>query len=139
MNAAALAALHARCFTAPPPWSAGAITDTLAQPGAFLIERPGGFLIGRALAGEAELLTIAVAPEARRHGLGQTLCAGFADRARALGADSAFLEVAADNAPARALYASAGWREVGLRRGYYGPARDAVILSLALGPGQDSG
>ncbi|MRX49428.1 GNAT family N-acetyltransferase [Paracoccus sp. S-4012] len=133
-----LAALHARCFTAPPPWSAAAFADILSLPGAFLILQPGGFLVGRVVADEAELLTLAVAPEARRHGLGRALCEGFAAAGRANGAASAFLEVAEDNAPARALYAAAGWREAGRRRGYYGPGRDAMILRLDLSLAEDS-
>lgn len=138
MTPADLAALHARCFTAPPPWSADAFADTLSLPGAFLILRPGGFLVGRTTAGEVELLTLAVAPEARRHGIGRALCEGFAAAARERGADSAFLEVASGNATARALYARLGWREVGRRKGYYGKGADALILRLDLGAGEDS-
>lgn len=135
----ALAALHARCFTAPPPWSVASFDATRSAPGAFLLGDATGFLLGRVIAGEAELLTLAVAPEARRHGLGRALCDGFAARARDLGATEAFLEVASDNAAARALYAAAGWREAGRRPRYYGPARDALILRHPLQLDQDSG
>ncbi len=60
-----LARIHGESFTVPRPWTAVEIAGLLATPGAFLIEAPDGFLIGRALAGEAELLTLAVAPSAR--------------------------------------------------------------------------
>ncbi|MFT3688752.1 GNAT family N-acetyltransferase [Paenirhodobacter sp.] len=130
MTPADLAALHARCFTTPRPWSEGEFRDLLAAPFTFLLTAPQGFLLGRVIAGEAELLTLAVAPEARRRGTGRALLAGFAETARARGADSAFLEVAEDNAPARALYAAAGWREAGRRRGYYHPGIDALVLTL---------
>lgn len=134
-----LAAIHAACFTdAPRPWSAAEITALAAAPGGFLIEQPGGFVLGRALAGEAELLTIAVAPEARRQGLGTALLAAFTAAAAARGAETAFLEVAADNAPALALYLGAGWHETGRRRGYYRPRAappiDALVLARSLAP-----
>jgi len=132
---AALAALHARCFTAPPPWSAAAFAGTLDQPGAVLIARPAAFLLGRIAAGEAEVLTLAVAPECRRQGLGAALLAEFLYTAAHRGAERAFLEVAEDNAAARALYARAGFRPVGRRRGYAegpdGARIDALVLSLA--------
>jgi ribosomal-protein-alanine N-acetyltransferase len=109
------------------------------MPGTFLAQAPGGFVVGRAAAGEAELLTLAVAPEARRAGLGARLTARFAAEARALGAAEAFLEVAADNAAARALYAKAGYTEAGLRRAYYrtpaGETVDALILRCSLTEG----
>lgn len=138
MRPAALAALHARCFTMPRPWSEAEFAELLESPHAFLVTAPGGFLLGRVIAGEAELLTVAVAPESRRRGTGRALLQGFAEAARARAADTAFLEVAEDNAPARALYRAAGWAEAGRRRGYYhapdGRAVDALILTLPMGP-----
>jgi ribosomal-protein-alanine N-acetyltransferase len=132
-----LASLHARCFGTPRPWSAGEFAALLADPLAFLlVEGDAGFLLGRAMAGEAELLTLAVAPEARRRGLGKVLVARFLYQARLRAADTAFLEVADDNAAARALYAQAGFEEVGRRRGYYhrpdGQAVDALVLRRVL-------
>ncbi|KAB2883119.1 MAG: GNAT family N-acetyltransferase, partial [Albidovulum sp.] len=111
-----LARIHGESFTVPRPWTAAEIDGLLAMPGTFLIEAPDGFLIGRALAGEAELLTLAVAPDARRRGTGTALVAAFLDRAVAAGAERAFLEVSADNAAARVLYARAGFAEAGRRR-----------------------
>lgn len=134
-----LAALHARCFTTPRPWSAAEFAAFLADPLAFLlVEGDAGFLLGRAVAGEAELLTLAVAPEARRRGLGQRLVSRFLYQARLRGAESAFLEVAANNAPAQALYAHAGFSPAGRRRGYYagpdGARLDALVLRRDLAP-----
>lgn len=137
MTPAALAALHARCFTTPRPWGETEFAGLLADPLAFLlIEGDAGFLLGRAVAGEAELLTLAVAPDARQRGLGRKLVSRFLYQARLRGADNAFLEVAADNAPAQALYARAGFAEAGRRRGYYrtpeGGAVDALVLRRVL-------
>lgn len=128
-----LAALHARSFQVPPPWSAVDFASLLADPLAFLlVEGDAGFLLGRAVAGEAELLTLAVAPEARKRGLGRKLVARFLYQAQMRGADQAFLEVAVDNAPAIALYESAGFSRAGLRRGYYQTDKDTRIDALIL-------
>ena len=135
----ALADLHARCFERPAPWTAAAFASLLEGRGAFLLTEPQGFLLGRALAGEAELLTLAVAPEARRRGLGRRLVAGFRDECHARAVEEAFLEVAEDNLAARQLYQSLGWLEAGLRRRYYGPATDAVVMRLTLRATQEGG
>lgn len=132
MTPDALARLHARCFAAPPPWSARAFADALASPGTFLLCAASAFALGRVAAGEAELLTLAVAPEARRRGVARDLCRRFDQAAKAAGADAAFLEVAADNAAARALYLGCGWVEAGRRRRYYGADLDAVVMRLDL-------
>ncbi len=89
-------------------------------------------MLGRVVAGEAEMLTLAVPPEARRRGRGRALAAAFAGRAADLGAAEAFLEVARENVAARALYAGAGWVEAGVRPRYYGPASDAIVMRLTL-------
>lgn len=134
-----LAAIHARCFTRPRPWSAAEFAALLDSPRAFLLTRPQGFLLGQTVADEAELLTLAVAPDARRQGIARDLIAEFAATSRARGAAQAFLEVAADNAAAQALYHAAGWRESGRRRRYYGPDLDALVMTLRLAPGQEGG
>lgn len=130
MSPEALARLHAASFTRPRPWSADEFAGLLAGSGAFLLTDPHGFLLGRIIADEAELLTLAVNPACRRQGIATRLLEGFTDRAIALGATDAFLEVAADNAPARALYVGAGWRQAGSRRDYYAPGIDAIIMTL---------
>jgi ribosomal-protein-alanine N-acetyltransferase len=134
-----LAALHARSFRTPAPWSAADFAGLLADPLVFLlVEGDAGFLLGRAVAGEAELLTISVAPEARRRGLGGKLVSRFMYQAQLRGAERAFLEVAADNLPAIALYESAGFTRAGQRRGYYltpeGRRIDALVLARDLPP-----
>lgn len=144
MTPDALAALHARCFTTPRPWGEAEFAAFLNKPLAFLlVEGDAGFLLGRAVAGEAELLTLAVAPEARRRGLGQRLVSRFLYQARLRGAETAFLEVAADNDPARALYARAGFTEAGRRPSYYhtpdGFAVDALVLRRVLSNASGAG
>lgn len=136
MTPAALATLHARCFTTPRPWSEAEFAALLASPHVFLETELKGFVLGRVIAGEAELLTIAVDPDARREGRARALLAQFVSTAQTRGAEQAFLEVAEDNTAARAAYRSAGWQELGRRKGYYrmpdGNRVDAIVLTLAL-------
>ncbi len=95
-------------------------------------------LVGRAVADEAELLTLAVPPaRRRRRQRAARLLARFeAEAARAGARRRAFLEVAADNTAARALYRSRGLAETGRRAAYYRARRrravDALILSKPL-------
>ncbi len=141
-DAVGLAQAHARSFD--PAWSASEIAALLVSPGAFAMaaraaEDPdwvAGFLLARAIAGEAEVLTLAVDPAHRRQGVARALLEASAAAAVTAGAEAMFLEVAADNDAAVALYQSAGFESVGRRRGYYarpgGPPVDALVLRLVL-------
>ncbi|HEX5378086.1 MAG TPA: GNAT family N-acetyltransferase [Phenylobacterium sp.] len=130
----ALAALHALAFQ--PGWDAEAIADLGSGPGVFglMVEAPGpiGMILCRAIAGESEILTLAVDPAARRRGVGAALVRAAADMARSLGAQEMFLEVATDNAAALALYEAAGFARAGLRRGYYDRGADAAADAVVM-------
>lgn len=94
-----------------------------------------GFALWRKAADEAELLTIAIRADHRREGCGRKVLAAVIERAGRAAARYLFLEVAEDNAPARALYSQAGFQPVGRRAGYYKrPAgfADALVLRLVL-------
>ena len=136
MTPEALTALHARCFTVPRPFSAREFSSFLAQDRYFLLGDARGFALGQAAADEAELLTLAVDPDHRRHGLARALLAGFEAEAAARGAVDIYLEVGADNHAARALYRAAGYRESGQRGGYYrqpdGGRMDAIVMTKPL-------
>jgi ribosomal-protein-alanine N-acetyltransferase len=95
-------------------------------------EAPLGFIVVRAVAGEAEILTLAVHPEARRQGLGRALVESAATTAQTLGAEAFWLEVATDNAAATALYAAAGFESAGRRPGYYGRKGGERIDALVM-------
>ncbi|MCS6891531.1 MAG: GNAT family N-acetyltransferase [Rhodovarius sp.] len=128
-----LAAIHAAAFPPGEAWAEGAIAALLATPGCFALRQGmAGFVMARVAADEAELLTLAVCPPARRRGIGLALVDQAAAVALALGARSLWLEVGAENAAARALYAKAGFVEAGRRRDYYGAGRDALVLRLSL-------
>jgi ribosomal-protein-alanine N-acetyltransferase len=133
MTTAEMAALHARAFTTPRPWSVLEFEALLASLHVFAEARPGGFALGRVVADEAELLTIAVEPALRRQGIGAALVAAVEATSRLRRARRIYLEVAEDNAGALALYRRSGFVETGRRRGYYRPA-DALILAKELPP-----
>jgi len=79
-----LTKIHASAFS--EPWGAAALSDLLGAPGTFAGQLEGGFILVRAAAGEAEILTIAVRSEQRRHGAGTTLVRFAAEHARKMGA-----------------------------------------------------
>lgn len=128
----ALAALRNAAFPPPErPWSAAEFAGLAQSPGAAVIAEPRGYALIRVAADEAELLSIAVAPEARRRGAGRALLAAAEARALEAGALVLHLEVAEDNAPARGLYAGAGYEIAGRRRGYYAGG-DALTMRRTL-------
>jgi len=90
------------------------------------------FAAGRVILDEAELLTIAVAPAKRRKGLAEHALGQLETAMHARGAARCFLEVAADNTGAIALYSKSGYTESGRRRDYYGAKNvsktDALIM-----------
>lgn len=131
MTPEALAALHRLCFISPRPWSTDEFRALLAQPMCHLDVRENAFILGRTIAGEAELLTLAVHPEHRRAGIGRSLIAAFEAAAQTRQATEAFLEVSATNHAANALYEACGYRELGRRKGYYAGV-DARVLRKSL-------
>lgn len=133
----ALAALHARVFA--ESWNEVALKQLL-QTGSFVFVggdgAKSGFIIARAMADEAEILTLVVAPEHRRRGIGRALVLSAATHAERLGARTLFLEVETANKAAIALYEALGFRSVGLRPGYYrsppGQIADGLTMRAAL-------
>jgi [ribosomal protein S18]-alanine N-acetyltransferase len=132
-DAGALAVLHAASFHRG--WSDGEFEALLidrnvvahrALVGTSLV----GFILSRVVAGEAEILSVAVATSHRGRGLARQLLDLNLRRLVALGARTVFLEVDEGNAPARRLYRRAGFREVGRREGYYPAGKGAAALIL---------
>ena len=131
-DTAPVAAIERSVFS--DPWSAESIAETIGMPWIFtwVAEDQGGVVVGyvfcREVAGESELLNIAVAPAARRSGVGGELLSSALAWAEARGARETFLEVRESNGGAIALYERAGFRAVGRRPGYYqAPAEDAIL------------
>jgi ribosomal-protein-alanine N-acetyltransferase len=132
-HAEALAAIHAAAYATTHRWDADSFARLLAQPGVYgLIDPAGGMVLARIAADEAEILTLGVAPHARRAGRATAMLRAAEAHAAAAGARTMFLEVAADNAPARALYAASGYRQAGKRRAYYADGTDALVLARSL-------
>lgn len=133
LDAPVLAALHTNSFS--DPWSAESFATLLSQPGvaAWITgDPPHGLLLARAAADEAEILTVAVIPDARRQGAGAALLDEMLRVLRAGGTRRVFLEVAADNTAAQALYARKGFIVCGRRPRYYAGGVDAAIMERAL-------
>ncbi len=124
-HAKAVSAIHAHDFVRQ--WSDGEFSALLAQDPVFgfVVREEGkatpvlGFVLARLVAGEAEILTIAVSTYRKRRGLGRKLMDAVLRRLHGERAESVFLEVDETNAPAIALYRKLGFREVGRRAGYY--------------------
>lgn len=91
-----------------------------------------GWIAFRRVLDEAELLRVAVDPDARRRGVARALLEHGLAVVGEHGARECHLEVAAENAAALALYRAFGFREVGRRKGYYGVGRDALLLTVGL-------
>jgi ribosomal-protein-alanine N-acetyltransferase len=105
-----------------------------ARPGMGLWAGPSlvALACGWMVLDELHITALAVRPSHRRRGLGRRVLTGLLERGRRAGAAHATLEVASGNSAARGLYASAGFREAGVRRHYYRNGDDAVINWLRL-------
>ena len=127
-----MASLHAAAFTQSRPWSAKEFASLLASPLCFALGDSQCFALIRVVADEAELLTIATHPDYLRRGLAADCMVKWQNEAQARGAARAFLEVAADNAAACALYSLCGFETCGIRRGYYARSKGVSVDALVL-------
>jgi [ribosomal protein S18]-alanine N-acetyltransferase len=134
-HAGAFAALHGASFRRG--WSEDEFERLLMDRNvvadcALLGPRPIGFILSRMAAGEAEILSVAVARAHQGRGLARRLLDRHLRRLAGLSVRSVFLEVDDDSVPARRLYARSAFREVGRRKGYYprpsGSAGTALVL-----------
>ena len=132
-HATALAAIHAASFPPRQAWGADAIELQLTSPGAFgLLDERGGMLLGRIVADEAEVLTLAVKPGARRQGIGTVLLQEAKTLVAAHGGAALLLEVATSNSAALGLYRRERFVEIGRRRRYYPDGSDAMVMRASL-------
>jgi ribosomal-protein-alanine N-acetyltransferase len=134
-QAPGMAEAHAAAFSAS--WREDEFEDLLEGEGIFGFlasegEIPLGVILCRVAAGEMEVLTIGVTPDARRKGIAKALMAAGLAAAAQAGAKACFLEVAVDNAAAAALYAGLGFRRAGIRRGYYDRGPEGLVDALVM-------
>ncbi|HPA95156.1 MAG TPA: GNAT family N-acetyltransferase [Thermoanaerobaculia bacterium] len=131
---AALVRLEGLAFT--PPWNSAQLASYLALPTSRTWLLSGGtpsrtlaYALFQVVAGEAELLRVGCDPGHRRRGLGRRLLAAALDALAAAGVERCFLDVAAGNHAALALYRSLGFRETGRRPGYYPSGETALLFT----------
>jgi ribosomal-protein-alanine N-acetyltransferase len=124
----ALEALEGAAFA--DPWTRAQIGGELTEPHALVLVTQGleGYAVFRHIAGEAELLRLAVAPAARRRGWARRLVERGLDILRTGGCGRCYLEVRTTNGPAIALYEELDFRRAGQRRRYYADGTDALIM-----------
>jgi len=145
-----IAQLHARAFDSP--WDAKSIETLLAadtaisfvaslsrqaqsadQPMQTRVQAPIGFVIGRLVGDDAEIITIGVDRDCRRAGAGRALIGAFQRAASRAGAERIVFEVAADSIAALALYGVTGFAEIGRRAEYYARGDGAFVDALLFG------
>lgn len=130
-----MTAIYARCFP-DRPWSLEEVTSLLNRRDVLPICAPNGFVMASCFCPEAEILTIAVAPEHRRKRIGADLLKELCVQLPTRDIDTVFLEVAAGNLAAIGLYKGFDFQEVGRRKAYYSrkdaPAEDALVMRRAL-------
>lgn len=128
------------------PWSLDSFVRELSLPFSrttvAIVEREGqenlaGYLCRWVVADECHVLNVAVDPEIRRHGIGAQLMYDAIAEAKAKQAHLVTLEVRRSNLAARSLYRKLHFRERRLRRNYYGPGEDAIVMELELTPGSE--
>jgi len=127
------------------PWSEGIFRDCLRVGYVCRVVTVNDIIIGYGVmsvgAGEAHILNLCIGESHRCRGVGRRLLSYLVERGAAAGMSEAFLEVRPSNTSAIRLYQSAGFEQVGMRRGYYqavGGREDAAVLKLALRPRRGS-
>jgi len=132
---ARMAQLHRAAFLRERPWSAAEFSDLTQNRFVRCFDHAHGFALVRTLAGESELLTLAVDPDHQGKGIGQQLLQNWLETLPA-GTQTAFLEVTSDNRPAKYLYQKFKFIETGRRPAYYSRSNatkaDAIVMCRAV-------
>ena len=127
-----VAALEKCCFA--DPWSENSVASELENPLSLWLvamdgERLAGYVGSQTVLGESDMMNVAVDGAYRRQGVGKMLIEALVEHLKARESHCLTLEVRASNTPARNLYASLGFSEIGRRKNYYrNPREDALIL-----------
>ena len=127
-----VAALEKRCFS--DPWSENSVASELENPLSLWLvamdgERLAGYVGSQTVLGESDMMNVAVDEDYRRQGVGKMLIGALVEHLKARQSHCLTLEVRDSNTPARNLYGSLGFSEIGRRKNYYrNPKEDALIL-----------
>lgn len=121
-----IANLHKLCFP-NKPWSASDFAD-LKKSGCEIIVSQNGFAVWRNVADESEIITIGVAPDARRNGIASAMLVIIEKNIKNQGVKKIFLEVASNNIAGKKLYENNGYKVVGTRPKYY-DGIDAILMT----------
>ena len=127
-----VAALEQCCFA--DPWSENSVASELENPLSLWLvamdgERLAGYVGSQTVLGESDMMNVAVDGDYRRQGVGKMLIETLVEHLKARGSHCLTLEVRDSNTPARNLYASLGFSQIGRRKNYYrNPREDALIL-----------
>jgi ribosomal-protein-alanine N-acetyltransferase len=124
-----VANLHKLCFP-DRPWSESDFMD-LKKSGCEIVASDNGFIVWRTVADEAEIISIGVAPDARRNGIAGALILLMEQELKKQSVHNVFLEVSEVNTPAKKLYEKYGFRPAGIRPKYY-DGTDAIIMKKDL-------
>ena len=135
-DAAAIAALHGVSFRRG--WGEDEILRLLVECNMVTQRMTAGgklvaFIMSRLAVGEAEILSVAIAPAWRGRRLSRQLLDLHLRRLVGLGIRAVYLEVGEHNAPACRLYRRAGFNEIGRRQGYYEDGATALVLRRDFG------
>ena len=128
-----MAKLHSLSDDHTRPWSEIEYKKLLDTNTCRLFHTKNGFLIGRVIDQDAEILNVIIHPDYRRLGKASKLIGTFEKEAKDAGSSRCFLEVAESNSSAKKLYNALGYLKIGQRNNYYkfvdGRKDDAAILS----------
>ncbi len=124
----------------PDPWTERDINTSVSVDGSmcYCAVSDGvlyAYIIGRVIAPEGEIYRIATLPKYRGRGIAYRLLSYAVKTERGRGLERLFLEVREQNKPARALYNSFGFTEIGIRKNYYKDPADNAILMMHAGRG----
>ena len=128
-----MAKLHLASGSLTRPWSESEYKNLLATDTNRFFYVESGFLVGRLISPDAEILNVIIHPDYRRLGKASKLIGMFEKEAKDAGSSRCFLEAAESNSSAKKLYNALGYLKVGQRINYYkfidGRKDDAAILS----------
>jgi len=127
-----VAELEKVCFS--DPWSENSVASELNNKlSLWLVAVEGdavlGYIGSQTVMDETDMMNVAVHPDFRRRGIGESLVLGLVEKLKSLGSHCLTLEVRSSNESAISLYEKLGFTQIGRRKNYYrNPKEDALIL-----------